>query len=234
MRILPPFEEKIRAQISDELAGTATISVMGIKEQLEKHFGRGFDYTYIRKLVRKVRNEIGYEIDTAKIEPRFAASRENYRLVRERLAKIVFWRPDPENPAERKPSNKDVIEAAKSMVMMDMAILQAEMAAGIYKKPIDELAKTFHYDPKAKLCATELRTLKHLVVGRVKHGHARPGTTRASSMVGTDTTAAWVEQPLGSIPRCAELRSNQSFMSTELHHPRRRMANQRQEDSHSP
>ena len=77
---------------------------MGIKERLEKHFDRGFDYTYVRKLVGKVRNEISYEIDTAKIEPRLAAMRENYRLVRERLAQIVWWKPEY---GGRQPANKD-------------------------------------------------------------------------------------------------------------------------------
>jgi hypothetical protein len=31
--------------------------------------------------------------------------------------------------------------------MMDLAILRAEAAAGIFMKPIDELARTIHYDP---------------------------------------------------------------------------------------
>jgi hypothetical protein len=88
------FEEKIRAKIRNEMAMTPLISVTGIKERLEKHFDRGFDYTYIRKLVGKVRNEISYEIDTAKIEPRLASIRENYRLMRERLLKILYWKPE--------------------------------------------------------------------------------------------------------------------------------------------
>jgi hypothetical protein len=36
-------------------------------------FGRGFDYTYSRKLVGKVRTEIVVEIDRAQIEPRLTA-----------------------------------------------------------------------------------------------------------------------------------------------------------------
>lgn len=50
MRILPPFEEKIRAQIRDEMAKKPLITVTGIKERIEEVFGRGFDYSYIRKL----------------------------------------------------------------------------------------------------------------------------------------------------------------------------------------
>jgi hypothetical protein len=45
------------------------------------------------------------------------------------------------------PLNKDVIEAAKNVVMMDLALLQAEIANGMYKKPIDAIAKEIKYDP---------------------------------------------------------------------------------------
>jgi hypothetical protein len=44
-------------------------------------------------------------------------------------------------------ANRDVNEAAKNIVMMDLAILQAEAAAGMYKKPIEVLAREVHYEP---------------------------------------------------------------------------------------
>jgi hypothetical protein len=40
-----------------------------------------------------------------------------------------------------------VNEAAKNIVMMDLAILQAEAAASMYKKPLDVLAREVHYQP---------------------------------------------------------------------------------------
>jgi hypothetical protein len=40
-----------------------------------------------------------------------------------------------------------VNEAAKNIVMMDLAILSAEAAAGMYKKPVETLAREFRYDP---------------------------------------------------------------------------------------
>jgi hypothetical protein len=40
-----------------------------------------------------------------------------------------------------------VNEAAKNIVMMDLAIFQAEAAASMYKKPIEEMARTIHYEP---------------------------------------------------------------------------------------
>jgi hypothetical protein len=92
MKRLAPFEEKIRHQIRDEMAITPVITMTALKERIEKVFGRGFDYEYIRKLTGKVRNEITVEIDRTKIEQRMAFTRENYRMMREELLKIVYWR----------------------------------------------------------------------------------------------------------------------------------------------
>jgi hypothetical protein len=50
-------------------------------------------------------------------------------------------------PRVKPPINRDVDEAAKNIVIMDLAILQAEAAAGMYKKPIEELAKQVDYEP---------------------------------------------------------------------------------------
>jgi hypothetical protein len=117
---------------------------MAIKERMEEVFGRGFDYIYIRKPTGKVRNEIVYEIDSATIEPRLAELRENYRMMRERLYQIVYSTPED---GGKPPANRDVNEAAKNIVMMDLAILQAEAAAGMYKKPVEAMAREFRYDP---------------------------------------------------------------------------------------
>jgi predicted phage terminase large subunit-like protein len=70
MRRLPPFEEKIRHQIRNELAITPVITMTALKERIENVFGRGFDYEHIRKLIGKVRNEIVTEIDRTQIERR--------------------------------------------------------------------------------------------------------------------------------------------------------------------
>jgi hypothetical protein len=147
MRVSPIFEDKIRAEIRNEMARKPTLSVSGIREHIEKVFGRGFDYTYVHKLTGKVRNQISYEIDTAKIQPRLAELRENYRIMREELLKIVHWTPDDHREGMPKPLARDRVEAAKSVVAMDLAILQAEAAAGLYKKPIEEIVKTIHYEP---------------------------------------------------------------------------------------
>jgi hypothetical protein len=147
MRILPPFEERIRHSIRDELAKKPTITMTALQEQLEKEYGRDFHFSYLRKLVGKVRNEIVHDVDRATIAPRLAELRENYRLMREELLKIVYWTPDTAPQGVPKPLARDRVEAAKSVVMLDLAVLNAEAAAGMFKKPVDQLVKEFQYEP---------------------------------------------------------------------------------------
>src|SRR3954467_11761879 len=112
------------------MAKRPTMTMVALKEELEKKFGRDFHHTYSRKLVGKVRNEITYEIDSAKIEQRLAFPRENYRVMREKLLEIVNWTAASAMP---RPIARDRVVAAKAVVMMDLAVLNAEMAAGLYK-----------------------------------------------------------------------------------------------------
>jgi len=85
-----------------------------LKEQLEKEYGRDFHFSYLRKLVGKVRNEINYEIDTAKIEPRLAELRENYRVMRDALLKIVYWTPEDHQDGMPRPLARDRVEACRA------------------------------------------------------------------------------------------------------------------------
>jgi hypothetical protein len=84
------------------------------------------------------------EIDRTQIEQRIAFTHENYGMTREELLEIVYWKPEDGAP---KPLAGDKVEAAKSVVMMDLAPLSAEIGAGIYKKPIEVLAKEFQHEP---------------------------------------------------------------------------------------
>ena len=53
------------------------------------------------------------EVDRTKIEERMAFTRENYRMVREELLKILYWTPENAKPGVPKPLARDRIEAAK-------------------------------------------------------------------------------------------------------------------------
>jgi hypothetical protein len=148
MRILAPVEEKIRRTIRDAQARDPLISVSGVQEELELKLNRTFDRTYLKRLCEKVSRESRVELDRAQIEDRMKFTRENYRMMRERLLEIIYWKPDLESELpQRPPINRDVIEAAKNLVMMDLALLSAEIANGMYKKPIEAIVKEYRYDP---------------------------------------------------------------------------------------
>jgi hypothetical protein len=148
MRVLPPVEEEIRRIIRDERAKDPLITVSGLEHALEKHFDRGFSHQYVSKVADKVSREGLIEMDRTRIEERMNFTRENYRMMRERLLKVIYWKPeDLLVDGVRPPLNKDVIEAAKNVVMMDLALLSAEIANGMNKKPIDAIVKEYRYDP---------------------------------------------------------------------------------------
>lgn len=142
-----PYEDNIKRIIRDIMALDPLITVGKLNEQVSARLNHSFDQRYISKLANKVERQSVAQADHMKVEERLNFTRENYRMVRERLLKIIYWEPAAENPGERRPANKDVIEAAKNIVMMDLALFQAELANGLYKKPITEIAKTFTYEP---------------------------------------------------------------------------------------
>jgi hypothetical protein len=146
MRIVPELDHKIRREIRDARAKDPLISVVALQEQLEQQFNRTFTRKYIAKLAMKVERHALAEADRTKIEERMQFTRKNYRMMRERLMEILYWKQE-DHPGQKPPLNRDVNEAAKNIVMMDLAILSAEAAAGMYRKPIDMIAKEFRYDP---------------------------------------------------------------------------------------
>jgi hypothetical protein len=140
------FEENLRRCIRDIKAIDPLTTNVALVDKLNVRFGHSSDPRYIKRLASKVDRALMVESDRAKIEERLTDIRENYRMVRQRLHDIICWNSD-EHPGERKPANKDVIEAAKNIVMLDLAVLSAEIANGLYKRPLDVIAKQFTYEP---------------------------------------------------------------------------------------
>jgi len=97
-------------------------------------------------------------------------AREKFRLASERLLHIILWQPDADNPLSRQPLNKDVIDAAKNFAMLDLALVQAEIANGLYKKPIEQLTEEVHYEP----LPAEVRTV---VIAAWQRGGLLPKAT---------------------------------------------------------
>jgi hypothetical protein len=147
MRITPPIEQEIRRAVRDERAKDPIIPITKLQENLERHFNRTFARGYLAKISEKVRRETLIEIARAKIEERMAFTRENYRMMREELLKVVYWTRDDATLNGPRPLARDQVEAAKTVVMLDLALLKAEIECGLYKKPIEVLAKEVHYDP---------------------------------------------------------------------------------------
>jgi hypothetical protein len=147
MRITPPIEDKIRRTIRDARSRDPLITVVAVQEELQRKFNRTFDRAYLAKLCNKVAVASRIELDRTQIEQRMSFTRENYRMMREELLKIVYWDPETATAGVPKPLAKDRIEAAKNVVMMDLALLSAEIANGMYKKPVEAIAREFRYDP---------------------------------------------------------------------------------------
>jgi hypothetical protein len=141
------YEENLKRAIRDAIAIDPIAGIHQLTDTLSKRLDHSFDPRYIKRLRDKVVRQNLVDLDRAKIEDRMASSRENYRLVREELMKILYWTPENAVLGVAKPLAKDRVEAAKSIVMLDLALLSAEIANGLYKKPIEALAKEIHYEP---------------------------------------------------------------------------------------
>jgi hypothetical protein len=147
MRILPAIEYEIRRAIRDARALDPIINVVALQAMLEKKFGRTFRHEYVSKLLHKVAREGLVEADRTQIEERLAQTREGYRLIRERLLKIVYWSPLTAAPGIKPPFHSEIIDAAKTIVILDLALLKAEIDNGLYKKPVEALAREIRYEP---------------------------------------------------------------------------------------
>jgi hypothetical protein len=71
------------------------------------------------------------------IEDRMRITLETHRISRQTLQEIMV----SHAPA------RDRVEAAKALVMLDLAIFKAQIETGMFKKPIELLAKEIHYEP---------------------------------------------------------------------------------------
>jgi hypothetical protein len=147
MRIVPEIEQKIRREIRDARAKDPLVSVLSLQEQLEKKFDRTFTRKYLAKLAHKVERQALVEADRTQIEQRMQFTRENYRMMRERLLKIVYWTKETAQDGMKAPLPMDITDAAKTVVMLDLALLKAEIETGMYKKPMEALIDAIRYEP---------------------------------------------------------------------------------------
>jgi hypothetical protein len=133
----PTYEIRVRREIRDALAIDPIASIPELTERLNKRLNHSFDPRYIKKLTDKVAHQLIIESDRLRIEDRMQVTRETHRIARDELLRILH---------SGAPS-KDRVEAAKALVMLDLAVFKAEIETGMFKKPVDQLVKEFRYDP---------------------------------------------------------------------------------------
>lgn len=158
MKILQPQEEKIKLAIRDAIAVDPLISISRLQDVL---FKKGFKtvgnqnlaWHYIAKVVRKINREAIERVDRQQITERLAQSKERYRLVFDRLMRIAFYTDDLKQEGMLPPSYKDQISALNSIVRLDIAILNAEMDAGIFERYLG----TLEIDKRNKPIPKEVR-----------------------------------------------------------------------------
>lgn len=147
MKIMPEFEEKIRRAIRDAYALDPLMSVYSLQETLEIRFKRKFAREYLAKQIKKLSGQMRRDLDTVKVSDRLKGTRDTYRLVRERLLKVVYWKPSDSANGIKAPFHSEIIDACAKLVLLDLALVEAEVKNGIYQRPIDAVAKEIRYEP---------------------------------------------------------------------------------------
>jgi hypothetical protein len=147
MRILPPVEEQVRRAIRDERAKDPLISITKLQEKLERTFGREFRRTYLTKLSDKVGRQALVEIDSTKIEERLAFTRENYRMMREELLKIVYWKPKNAQSGIPRSTAKDRRKPRRALSCSTWPSSTLRSPMGCTRKTWRLRAKEVHYEP---------------------------------------------------------------------------------------
>jgi hypothetical protein len=138
MPILPDVEKRIRREIRD-MARDPLITFSQLAKKLEKTFNHGFSRRYA-KLADKVARQSIIEADRTEIEQRMNVTREKFRIA---PSAFIYWTPE-DDPGERRPWTSEVIEAAaKDLAMLELALMNVEIANGFCKQPVEEV----RYEP---------------------------------------------------------------------------------------
>lgn len=144
-RIRPEVEETIKRAIRDTRAVDPLISQAKLQETLEKKFNRTLDLGYVRRLSEKVGKQVRMEADHKAVEARLSEIRETFRMTRERLLQVIYW--TPENANLKQPFAEEIVKAVTALVTLDLAILDAELNAGLYKKNENQIMEELRYKP---------------------------------------------------------------------------------------
>jgi len=150
MATTPHKEENLKLAIRDEISKNPYLSVLALQSILHKRgfqaaSGNPLEWHYLAKLIRKLNREKALAVDTQKIQERLAITKESYRLIIRSLWRIIDWQPEYlEQYFIHPPRNEERIKAANTLIKLDLAILKAEMDAGIFERKLGEVDITLH------------------------------------------------------------------------------------------
>jgi hypothetical protein len=139
------IEHQLKLAIRDIVVRNPVVSVTQLQEDLAKRgfktaHGNPLDWRYVAKLLRKLTREKALAVDQQKVQLRLAETKERYRVLLETLWRIVDWKPEyMEQYGIFPPKNEEKIKAVNTILKMDLAILKAEMDAGIFERKLGEV-----------------------------------------------------------------------------------------------
>jgi hypothetical protein len=135
-------EVQLKLAIRDLVVRNPLISVHQLRRDLaDKGFktndGNPLDWYYVAKVLRKLNREKAMAVDEQKIGERLAITKERYRVIIEKLWRVIDYRSEYLSEyLMSPPSHAEVISAANTIVKLDLAILKAEMDAGIFERKL--------------------------------------------------------------------------------------------------
>lgn len=137
-------ESEIKRKVRIAIAKDPMISMPRLQAELQKQGitsanGTFVDRKFLAKMVRKISEEQRRHLDADRVEDRILETRERFNLVTQRLMKIAFWEFDYLREGIPMPTAGEQIAALNSIMKLDLALLSAEMDAGIFRRELGEV-----------------------------------------------------------------------------------------------
>jgi len=134
-------EVQLKLAIRDLVVRNPLISVHQLRRDLaDRGFktaqGNPLDWYYVAKVVRKLNREKALAVDEQKIGERLAITKERYRVIIEKLWRIIDYKVEYAAEGIFPPETSEIIRAADTIIKLDLAILKAEMDAGIFERKV--------------------------------------------------------------------------------------------------
>ena len=167
MRKLPEQEEYLRRNVRDAIALDPLISVRALQRQVQRQTGHSISDKYLTKLRCKVRREVIIESDRKALHERFTEVKERYRVMIDRLSLLVIWKfPDSIKAGLTKPTNQEIISAARTIAQMELALMKAELDIGVFEDRRNVVGDIL----RKRLLPVELREEIYLALRKWKIG----------------------------------------------------------------